>query len=172
MIIRIISNNQLFVVFFSDCTILTVSPSNVVTVNQRVILHCQSDYGSDNTVSFHIFLSNSAPICTLVLMHFFGNCIAAENYCKDVYNNFCKSYIHEQKKIYSFDVIVPMHWKGAFVFCQDDYVQSNIIFFIVKGAVIIKCLYEIFILHFCRSITKVCLYCCIIYKLISFSIQN
>lgn len=137
--------------FFSDGSLLTVFPSNVVTVNQLVKFQCEPFPRSVNTMLFHIQL-NSSPICTLEMIYSNWNCKLAENSCISLYNVLYNVFCNDE--LYSIEVTVTMHWKGAVVFCQDDSGQSNRIFIIMEGAVMLEFLHEILILHFMSLLSK------------------
>lgn len=108
-------------IFISGSVTLNVTPSNEVTVNQKVTLLCEFD--SNPIVAQFNIESHFSSFCQL-------DRTCDSTICSSVYNASCPSDTQ-----YNIQVTVPRSWNGESVFCQSAVGgrRSNSINFRVTG---------------------------------------
>lgn len=114
-------------VIFSVGITLTVNPSNIIEVNQVVILHCALD--PNPTPPVVVFFSDDLGKSLCSLEPYNGVCKnTSSSSCVTRYNGSCSN-----ETEFSMQVNVPWTWNGKSLSCNSFYSKSNTVNFTVTG---------------------------------------
>lgn len=123
--LRLIRFVCLFVNFSAGIT-LTVSPSNIVEVNQVVTLQCELDTNPLPPIIARFVDNQRNTLCTLEPKN--ASCKNTTDPCLTQYKAFCTN-----ETVFSIQVNIPMAWNGASIYCDSIYSRSNTVRFTVIG---------------------------------------
>lgn len=110
---------------FSAGITLTVSPSNIIEVNEVVTLQCELDTNPLSPIIAR-FAANRNTLCVLEPKN--GSCKNTTDPCLTQYKAFCPS-----ETVFTIQVNVSMTWNGGSIYCDSIYSRSNTVNFTVIG---------------------------------------